>query len=640
MLDPTLRATLEERLGELGLARTLEASPTHTIKPQGVASAASESRLPLISLGSADPARGPAASSAGAAPSDLELRSLLGEGGMGRVELAFQRSLEREVAVKTTREGASEGAASALVREARIAGTLEHPGVVPVHALGLDTKGAPVLVMKRVEGVDWETLIAAPTHGAWAARPGDRTVAHVEIVMQVCRTVAFAHTRGVLHLDIKPENVMVGAFGEVYLVDWGIARRFDPASGGLPYPTLAGTPAFMAPEMVTGANVDPRTDVFLLGATLHAALTGEPRNAGPNVAAVLTAAMLVVPHEYGAHVPAELAAICNRATARDPAARFESAEALRLALVSYLQHRSAVALADEARERSAALRELLAGSAADAAPAELSRAYRLANEARFGFEQALRQWPENEVAKVDRARAIELAAELELRQGHVEAAEAQLAELGRVPDELRARVDAVRAARKKEAKEHERLRALARDQDISLGSTQRAIAIAVYALASVVGASSIVLKADALRPRDMLFVAAAIFAGSLIMIGLMRKRLLVNAFNRRASALFVLGSASMLLSRLAATVLSFPISTALTFDILVLLVVIVTTTVALLPHLWPMAALLFVTFLACLALPAHAFLFFGLDVVLLPPALVLAFRLHDRAPPESTGKGL
>jgi serine/threonine-protein kinase len=632
MLDPTLQATLEERLGELALARTEIASPTHTIKPAPV-SAASESRLPLISLAAADPARGLVAG-AGSATTDLELRALLGEGGMGRVELAYQRSLEREVAVKTTREGASASAAAALVREARIAGTLEHPGIVPVHALGIDANGAPVLVMKRVEGVDWETMIRDPAHVSWAARPGARVVAHVEILMQVCRTVEFAHTRGVLHLDIKPENVMVGSFGEVYLVDWGIARRFEPRSReGLPYPTLAGTPAFMAPEMVTGATVDPRTDVYLLGATLHAALTGEPRNAGNGVAAVLTAAMLAAPWSYEPDVPTELAAICNRATARAPEERYASAEELRVALGAYLQHRSAIALADEARERSEALGELLAASSES--PADLPRAYRLANEARFGFEQALRQWPENAAAEVERARAITRAVELELRQGHVEAAEALCADLGAVPPALRARMEEVRAVRARASKEQERLRAIAHDQDMSVGSRQRTIAIAVYSVASVIGSISIVLEGDALRPAHMLAVAVAIFVGSLAIIGALRTRLLVNAFNRRASALFVMGSVTMMMSRLIALVLGLSIARTVTLDLLVLWVVITSATVTLLTRLWPMAVVLLASCVVALLLPGVAVFVFGANVVLLPPALVLAFHLHARAAPRN-----
>src|SRR4030095_4918251 len=109
---------------------------------------------------------------AGARAPDLEIISTLGEGGMGRVHLARQRSLDRDVAVKTLKPDAPERARNALLAEATVTGALEHPGIIPVHALGIDERGRPVLVMKRVEGTDWSQLIHEPDHPAWRDVPG------------------------------------------------------------------------------------------------------------------------------------------------------------------------------------------------------------------------------------------------------------------------------------------------------------------------------------------------------------------------------------------------------------------------------------------------------------------------------------
>ncbi len=216
---------------------------------------------------------------------DVRVSTLLGEGGMGRVLAAEQVALGREVAVKVVRDGGRAADVDALLREALIAARLEHPNVVPVHLLGRGEDGAPIFVMRRIEGVPWSDVLrdAAAAPGMFAdAR--DPLEMHLRVLLEVCGAVQFAHARGILHRDLKPENVMLGAFGEVYVVDWGIALNLadDPR-----LPRIAdargvvGTPAYMAPEMALGdaAALSPRTDVYLLGAVLHRVLTGAPPHA-------------------------------------------------------------------------------------------------------------------------------------------------------------------------------------------------------------------------------------------------------------------------------------------------------------------------------------------------------------------------
>lgn len=228
---------------------------------------------------------------------ELAIIDELGRGGMGHVQLAHQKSLRREVALKRALPGDDDPIVhEVLVHEGVITGQLEHPNVVPVHLLGVDERERPVLVMKRVEGVPWKELIGAPDHPAWSDTKtwsDDRTLRHLEIFLDVCSAVHFAHARGLVHRDIKPTNVMLGRFREVYLLDWGIACSVGTSA----YDHLGGTeglPAYMAPEMVDPDGViDERTDVFLLGATLHVALTGTRRHAGRRMMDIFNVAQCI-----------------------------------------------------------------------------------------------------------------------------------------------------------------------------------------------------------------------------------------------------------------------------------------------------------------------------------------------------------
>ena len=167
-------------------------------------------------------------------------------------------------------------------------GMLEHPNIVPVHFVELGSDGAPLVVMKRVAGTEWNKLIDRADEVKRRFGTTDLLTWNLDILMSVLDALRFAHHRGVIHRDVKPSNVMIGDFGEVYLLDWGIAvsLRDDP-SGRLPTlssrPELAGTPAYLAPEM-RGRPGSPRqserTDVYLAGAVLYEIVTGAPPHRG------------------------------------------------------------------------------------------------------------------------------------------------------------------------------------------------------------------------------------------------------------------------------------------------------------------------------------------------------------------------
>jgi eukaryotic-like serine/threonine-protein kinase len=481
-------------------------------------------------------------------PPDLELLGLLGEGGMGRVALARQRSLDREVAVKSVRpDRLHPGTVEALLREARIAGSLEHPNIVPVHAL-LGDPGNPLLVMKRVEGVSWRELIAAPEHPAWSGFPGDRLSRHLEILRQVCNAVAFAHSRGVVHRDLKPQNVMLGEYGEVYVVDWGVALR--PGQSALD--AIVGTPAYMAPEMLRGgAGVSPRTDVYLLGATLHEILTGAPPHQGGSIKETLLSAYHSRPREYGPAVPAELGEICNRALHQEPAARFEGAAELGQVLSDFLRRRGSVELSGEATRRLGELRGLLARATAEAEGVAIRKLF---VECRFGFQQALRVWPENPGAREGTREGLELMIGYELAQRNLSAAEALLAELPAPPPALLSSLEGLRRQLAEEDEARERLRRLEHDFDQKVSSRQRALVAAALILVDAVGTGAVILlerQGEAhLIPVMLVLMGSSTLAGSLVILLVLRGIFLKTRVNRIFTYALILGFFSSWLNRL------------------------------------------------------------------------------------------
>ncbi|MDB4941057.1 MAG: serine/threonine protein kinase [Labilithrix sp.] len=477
--DPALLVTLsEEEISRTlrmtgadleSVARTIAANPGSTIEPAHRASSDARGRRAVAGL-AADVGAGRGIMTG------LDMGATIGEGGMGIVRMATQRSLGRTVAVKTLREGKHDDAATLrLLREAWVTGTLEHPNIVPVYDLGLDETGTPVIVLKRIEGVEWAAVMRDPE--AVRARYGAKDLLeyNLRILVQLCNAVSLAHARGVLHRDLKPENVMIGSFGEVYLVDWGIAVSLDETKAGrLPLAAeqneIAGTPCYMAPEMLGAlGTLSARTDVYLLGAILHEILAGAPPHGG--TFRQIVASILLSSAAYPPEVPGELAAIAQRAMARQPADRFASADELRQRLEWYLGHRGSLAISAEAQRRLEEMRALVA--AEEAATSKHDALYRLFTEARFGFRQALSASPENEAARSGLREAIETMVRFELARGAAEAAAGVLAELEEPPPALVREIAGALEARADEKQKMSHLTQLAEQLDPSTGRRTR-----------------------------------------------------------------------------------------------------------------------------------------------------------------------
>jgi WD40 repeat protein len=270
-----------------------------------------------------------------------ELRGELGRGGMGEVVEAFDRRLRREVALKRLRvTTAQQLDAQRFVREAQLSSRLDHPNVLPVHDLGVGPDGTLFISMKRLHG---RTL-------AEILRSGETWSLHrrLDVFLKVCDAVAYAHAHGVLHRDLKPSNVMIGAFREVWVLDWGLAKQIGeaeaPQPGGASSSgeegehittggSVMGTPGWLSPEQARGEHdrVDPRSDVFSLGVLLYTLLTGTPPFPGRGRAAVeaVVKGTFDPPRVRKPGVSWELDAVVRRAMAYRPEDRFASVDELR-----------------------------------------------------------------------------------------------------------------------------------------------------------------------------------------------------------------------------------------------------------------------------------------------------------------------
>jgi tetratricopeptide (TPR) repeat protein/predicted Ser/Thr protein kinase len=287
--------------------------------------------------------------------SALQVEEEIGRGGMGLVYRVHDRRLSRKAALKVIhpdRQGPR--SVARFLRESEITARLDHPAIPPVYEAGTDTSGRHYMLMKLVEGSPLhERIRAFHAAGGRLREPGGALRKLLEALIKVGEAVAYAHAQGIVHRDLKPANVMVGRFGEVLVMDWGLARDLsapDAPSTQLPSGSHAegrltqdgsimGTIGYMAPEMAAGKPADPRSDVFALGAMLTEILTGSPPLApGPAVERLgaLHDGQLVFPRDARADVPRELDAIARSALTLTPEARTPDAETFVADLRAYL----------------------------------------------------------------------------------------------------------------------------------------------------------------------------------------------------------------------------------------------------------------------------------------------------------------
>ncbi len=496
--------------------------------------------LPTLALGGGD-TRGRA---------DLVLEGVLGEGGVAVVQLAMQGSLGREVAVKRLKpQVQSRELTWKLLQEAWVTGRLEHPNIVPVHLLGRSEDGAAVMVMKRIEGNAWRTFIQGRAIPPGEGFREDPLGWHLDILAAVCRALEFAHSRGIVHRDIKPDNVMVGRFGEVYVVDWGIALSLrDDPGGRLPLARnargVAGTPAYMAPEMAAGRNdqIDERTDVYLLGATLYEVLTGSPPHGQDTLFDTLFCAFRSDPPRALENVPPELAEICRTAMQPRQEERYQSVTEFRDALLRFKRHRHSATVARQAWERLTRLIQMV--DARTERPPDSVKVYDLFGQSRFGFQEALREWEENTDAREGLQQALECMAEFELDRENHQAASVLVGQLPEPNPRLQERLDALERKLAGEQAAFHGLQALARDLDLTAGmAVRRSLFPILFLVWVVVPVGAGVVQRTfhvTLSPRSFLAAILVLIAATLAAVAWHRKVLLQNAVNRSLVVLLLI----------------------------------------------------------------------------------------------------
>lgn len=290
-------------------------------------------------------------------------RGRLGRGGMGEVLEVQDTVMERTVALKRLLDGrGGEAALARFRREAQLTGQLDHPNIIPVYDLVVRGAGDAYFTMKRLSGRSLEQLLKA----------GEGTLANrLDIFVKVCDAMAFAHDKGVIHRDLKPDNIMIGSFGEVTVIDWGLAKYvgepndFDGPAADAPSPSspsgpsshsgdltrggaVMGTPAFMSPEQASGLTetIAAPSDVFALGVTLYTLLTGvRPfRGKAAGLFLSIVEGKFVPPREQEPSVPVELEAIVLKAMARAPGDRYPTAKELGDDVRAYVEGRFISAL--------------------------------------------------------------------------------------------------------------------------------------------------------------------------------------------------------------------------------------------------------------------------------------------------------
>lgn len=606
----SLVARGKDPLGTITSRDLLDGEGTQVFAGAGPGAPVSISDLPSVPVSATTP-------SGESVATDFEIVGVLGEGGMGRVLLARQRSLQRDVALKVLKSNASRpDIVDTLLTEAVVTGSIEHPNIVPIHALGRDKSGLPVLVMKRIDGVSWRKLYEQPEHPMWNSLCADDTYrfdVHLEIFMSVCNAVHYANSRGIVHRDIKLDNVMMGAFGEVYLVDWGIALSTASSPS---YATEAedfippvGTLAYMAPEMALGdiRRIDARTDVYLLGATLHYLLTGKPRHRGETPLELLLSARDSEKVEYDSTVPRELAEICNRAMHVDREKRFSSALEFRKALEEYQRHRGSLVLSAKATEQLAGLNK--------GAPMSELTLRRVMTECRFAFMQALEAWPGNTKAREGLDKVLEKMIDYAVERKEVNGAQMLLVELSAPRSDLQAHVESLRDRLEQEKRDAERLQELARNTDLRIGARYQFVVLLTFPVCALVSVL-VVLAIGNVEVMVQLFTFPIVVVLVATAVYLALQQRIRTLIARRSFLLACLYPASMLVHRIFAVLQGDALHSILITDLIIMMILTIVLSIAVFPRVIYISAAFLLGAVAISMYPAHSVMIFTVSAVL------------------------
>ena len=402
----------------------------------------------------------------------------IGKGGEGVVQLAVQKSLERQVAVKRLRDDRAHKLFEVgLLREAWIGALLAHPNIVAIHDLDYDPNGRPAIVCQHIDGESWTKLLDAEIPLGPAANQSVFEN-HIRILLRVCDAVSFAHDRGFLHRDLKPDNVMLGKFGEVYLIDWGIAVALDRRHGKK-FPLVGeihsgtGTPCYMAPELIRDHEekdlyVGIPTDIYLLGGALFRIICGRPPHLVGKLDETIESIRTSV-FDFPSEVPPELAGICAKALSRLPRDRYQSVAEFSAALTDFLAQQQARLVLRDADDKLAQLVSAVRDET-NQGDARFDL-YRLFSACRFGYGSVVDVLGDEARNRI--AKAAEIMVSYELDRGDPDAAEALLAEVDDVSEQVIASIAKARDLRDAHLETLKGYADVGRSHDVTIGLRTR-----------------------------------------------------------------------------------------------------------------------------------------------------------------------
>ncbi|MBD3240036.1 MAG: protein kinase [Chitinivibrionales bacterium] len=366
----------------------------------------------------------------------FEVEGEAGRGGSAYVYRVVDRGLGRTIALKLLRGKGQrkEGVKRRFIHEARVTAMLEHPNIVPVYDIGVTDDHRVFFLMKNVSGVTVGDGIRAACKGGSVPDELGSIDGCLRVVLKVCDALAFAHDKGYVHQDIKPDNIMLGSFGEVLVLDWGCALGQHERDQGKA--ATFGTPAYMSPEQARQEGADERSDVYCLGATLYHMLTHHHPTWSDDPSEFWEmkrrGELSELPPEVHDSLPEALLALVRKALAPDPAKRHQAVTAFQRAIMEYQSHAESIALAHRAAEQLDVV-----GDRAE---------YHVYARITARFEQALEMWCDNVDAQEGLIRARRSHAQRALKGGDLMLAES-IAGLDESLSDVRERVESEKQRR-------------------------------------------------------------------------------------------------------------------------------------------------------------------------------------------------
>lgn len=394
----------------------------------------------------------------------------IARGGMGVIYQGFQKNLYRDVALKKIRFSTSfsKRKQERFIAEAVITAFLDHPNIVPVYDLGKEANGEMVISMKLVRGLTWKALLRPKTETEREKAKKYSLKHHLEILITVCNAIAFAHSKNIVHNDLKPENIIIGEFGAILVMDWGIAVDIqDNPPRDLPVQKKKavrkpmGTPNYLAPELALGKgfSIGPWTDVYLLGAILYELMTQKPPHKAATIEESLAIAIENKIPPLPTDLPEELVEICLRALSKNPKKRHGSVLEFQKAIQDFLEHRESLLITVESRKIMQHAEQQTKSTLSEGV-LDRNRVYEDFNQAISGFRQALLLWDGNTLArKLEQEAHLEYA-KISFQNDDLGLAEAQTRELDKSFPERQVLLEKIEGAKQKKIRSQKMLKHL------------------------------------------------------------------------------------------------------------------------------------------------------------------------------------